>query len=367
MSAHAAAGAKTSDRTHTFSSYNYQVQAADQAPAWQAARGQRYAEYRRLWDQRPARRAAGPFPLHLDIETTNNCNLKCVMCPRTIMIQRQMTKWSPKGVGYMDLPAFRRVIDQAAEGGAYSVKLNFLGEPLIHPDVVEHVAYAHQQGLYVMMNTNGVALSAKLARRLLEAGVDDVFFSIDGATADQYGRVRVGARLEKVLHNVTEFVRLKHELEMTHVQTRASMVLGVDGLPDTPAIRRRYEAMFLDLGLDGVGFGECYDPLADHSQGQDTFVSGFACEQLFQRMFVLWDGIYTPCCVNAERDYVLGDMDDLGLAEVWHGRRYRRLRELHITDRYHLEPMCRRCVLPRQFEASLDDLEQAVQELIGVE
>ncbi|MBU1740602.1 MAG: radical SAM protein [Proteobacteria bacterium] len=352
---------------HTFSSYNYQVQAADQAPAWQAARGERYAEYRRLWAEKPARREPGPFPLHLDIETTNNCNLKCVMCPRTIMIDRKMTKWSPKGIGYMDLAAYRRLIDQAAEGGAYSIKLNFLGEPLIHPDVVEHVAYAHAAGLYVMMNTNGVALSAKLARRLLVAGVDDVFFSIDGATADQYGQVRVGARLEKVLRNVTDFVRLKNELNMTHVQTRASMVLGLDGLPDTRQIRQRYEGMFLDLGLDGVGFGECYDPLADHSRGQDRFVSGFACEQLFQRMFVLWDGVYTPCCVNAERDYVLGDTGRLGLAEVWHGPRYRRLRDLHITDRYHVESMCRRCVLPRQFEASLRALEIAADPNDGVE
>jgi hypothetical protein len=351
MSIHAAAESKTRDRTHTFSSYNYQVQAAAEVPAWQQARGERYAEYRRLWEERPVRRDAGWFPLHLDIETTNRCNLKCVMCPRTIFLQKGLTAWSPRGVGDMERPMYQDLIDQAAANGAYSVKLNFLGEPLIHPDVVWHVAYAHMKNLYVMMNTNAVALTEKLSASLIEAGVDDVFFSIDGATADAYGRVRVGARLEKVLRNVAGFVRLKERMGAVHVQTRASMVLGVDGALDTPDIRQSYERMFMDLGLDGVGFGEAYDPLTDYGSGQAP-VSGFACDQLFVRMFVLWDGAYTPCCVNAERDYVLGDAAGMSLAEAWRGRRAQRLRRLHAMDHYFMEPMCRRCVVPLQFQAA---------------
>ncbi len=339
---------------HTFSTYNYQVQSAAEVPAWQQARGEHYAEYRRLWADRPVQRDPGKFPLHLDIETTNRCNLKCVMCPRTIFVKKGLTAWSPRGVGDMDRETFRRIIDQAAAGGAYSVKLNFLGEPLLHPDVVWQVAYAHSKNLYVMMNTNAVALTERLGASLLEAGLDDVFFSIDGATADAYGRVRIGARLEKVLDNVAGFVRLKEQMGAAHVQTRASMVLGVDGAPDTPETRQGYERMFLDLGLDGVGFGEAYDPLTDYGAGRDP-VSGFACDQLFVRMFVLWDGVYTPCCVNAERDYVLGEMTSLTLAEAWLGPRARRLRQLHCLDHYHVEPMCRRCVVPRQFEAAQDE------------
>jgi hypothetical protein len=354
MSVHAAAGPGKPERNHTFSSFNYQVQSAAEVPAWQQARGERYAEYRRQWADRPLKRDPGEFPLHLDIETTNRCNLKCVMCPRTIFLKRGLTAWSPRGVGDMDRATYQDLIDQAAAGGAYSVKLNFLGEPLIHPDVVWQVSYARANNLYVMMNTNAVALSEKMSASLLEAGVDDVFFSIDGATADAYGRVRIGAQLERVLRNVAGFVRLKEELGATRVQTRASMVLGVDGAPDTAETRQGYERMFLDLGLDGVGFGEAYDPLTDYGAGRAP-VSGFACDQLFVRMFVLWDGVYTPCCVNAERDYVLGDTATMTLAQAWLGPRARRLRRLHVMDHYFLEPMCRRCVIPRQFEAARDE------------
>ena len=334
---------------NTFSNYSYHLSQKSDLPAWQLARGERYLEYRRLWDGRPKNLEPGEFPLHLDIETTNNCNLKCVMCPRTVLIAQKNTKWSPKGIGYMDLATYKRLIDQAAAGGAYSVKLNFLGEPLIHPDVVDQVAYAHDRGLYVMMNTNAVALSEKMAVRLLEAGVDDVFFSIDATFAEAYDRIRVGAKFERVIKNVEIFVALTKSLGLDHVQTRASIALGADPSIDPETVKGDYERMFINMGLDGAGFGECYDSLADYSKALDEFPKNFTCDQLFQRMFVLWDGVYTPCCVNVERDYVLGDMATDTIAHTWQGEKYRRLRSLHQRGTYYQEPMCRRCVLPYQF------------------
>ena len=37
----------------------------------------RFIEYRRKWDENPKKLYHGEFPLHLDIEVTSNCNLKC--------------------------------------------------------------------------------------------------------------------------------------------------------------------------------------------------------------------------------------------------------------------------------------------------
>ena len=94
---------------------------------------QDYLEYRRLWVQRPMDCNPGAFPLHLDIETTNYCNLRCIMCPRTKFMAQSDWRWSPKGLGRMDWDTYTSLIDQAAAGGAWSVKLNLLANPCCTP------------------------------------------------------------------------------------------------------------------------------------------------------------------------------------------------------------------------------------------
>ena len=45
----------------------------------------RFAEYRRRWKEWPENFCAGEFPLFIDVETTNLCNLKCPFCATTFM------------------------------------------------------------------------------------------------------------------------------------------------------------------------------------------------------------------------------------------------------------------------------------------
>ncbi len=82
---------------------------------WELARGPKYWAYRKEWEERPKRLDPGDFPIHLDIETTNACNLRCPMCPRTIM---ELDKNS--GVGQMSLDFYKSLIDQGAENNLSS-------------------------------------------------------------------------------------------------------------------------------------------------------------------------------------------------------------------------------------------------------
>ncbi len=55
---------------------------------WKQHRPEAYHQYRRDWVDIPKSKVARDFPLHLDIETTTHCNLKCPMCPRTLMVEQ---------------------------------------------------------------------------------------------------------------------------------------------------------------------------------------------------------------------------------------------------------------------------------------
>ena len=264
-----------------FSGQNYQQFSSTGQSRWLSFRDERYLEYRRLWAERAAIGEPGEFPLHLDIETTNHCNLKCTMCPRTRYLAAGDWSWSPQGLGRMDFALYSRLIEQAAAGGAYSVKLNLLGEPLLHPDLLRQVALASGRGLYVQLNTNAMLLTSEISRNLLEAGLDDIFFSLDSPYREKFENIRVGACFETVVNNIAEFVRLKNEVGRHHVQTRAAMVTDVSG-PTSEEEKDDFSRLMRRLGIEETGYGPADDHLADHSLENADHDGRFSCDQLYQ-------------------------------------------------------------------------------------
>jgi MoaA/NifB/PqqE/SkfB family radical SAM enzyme len=267
------------------------------------------------------------------------------MCPRTYYSGRGLTDWAPAGPADMDFGLYRRLIEEGAESGLKSVKLNFLGEPLLYPRIVDMVRLAAGSGLWVMMNTNATLLSPDLAKELLLAGLSDIFFSFDSPYPEDYERVRVGASFAKVLGNIRSLMSLKKELGLKHVQTRASMVLPEEAGPDlADKTKSDYIKLFRDLEVAEIGFG------LPSVMGRDYRAlpapDKFVCPDLFRRMFVFNDGIVGPCCGDWERGLVVGDVRSSSLASIWSGREYQELRRAHLEGRYRDVETCAACSVP---------------------
>jgi len=305
---------------------------------WKQHRSPAYAEYRADWDRIPRNKISLDFPIHLDIETTNICNLKCPMCPRTIMVD--LGEFSE--LGMMTREEYARIIDQGVEHGLRSIKLNYLGEPLAHKDVVWQVAYAKERGVVdVMMNSNASLLRKELSRDLLAAGLDALFVSFDAISPDLYADQRVGTSIGKVIDNVHEFVRLRNE-KYPHVQVRLSMVMYED--PIWMEQFQGLQIMWKNL-VDAVGYA-FYTERDANAQVEYPEVKGFWCAQPFQRMFLKYNGNVTICCVDDKDEVVLGNWREQDIAAIWNSDGYKEIRALHASGNYYKMAMCRKCTLP---------------------
>jgi radical SAM protein with 4Fe4S-binding SPASM domain len=307
---------------------------------WESFRGGEYQEYRENWAKYPKERFVSHFPLNLDIETTDLCNLKCPMCARTIKDADKENHVAKSR--YIDKEAYMDIIDQAVEHGVKAVKLQYLGEPLLHKDVVFQVEYAKKKGvLDVMFNTNAVLLTPDLSAQLLEAGIDKVFISFDAVNPKLYEQQRVGTTIGKVIDNIYEFIKLRDKFyPQTHI--RLSMVMY-----DDPIWKRQFEAMrVMWEGLvDSLGYGIFNERHPDKKHEYEK-VEGFACEQLFQRMFLKCNGNVTVCCVDDADEYVVGNWKEQRLIDIWNSPKYREIRDLHACGNYDKIAMCRKCFLP---------------------
>lgn len=135
------------------------------------------------------------------IEPTNRCNLNCRTCVRN--------NWD-EPFGDMPLETFRRIgASLRSMTPVPSVLFGGLGEPLSHPDIVKMVRHVKSLGCSTELISNGTLLTESMAKSLIEAGLDRLWISLDGATPESYSDVRLGAALPEVIENLTRFRRLR--------------------------------------------------------------------------------------------------------------------------------------------------------------
>jgi len=321
---------------------NYNANEIIYSHKWEEYRDEEYFKYRRNWSEYPKKRFVSDFPLHLDIETTDLCNLRCPMCSRTIMDEHEDINKKK----YITKEEYIDIIDQAVEHGVRSIKLQYLGEPLLHKDVIFQVEYAKKKGIIdVMFNTNAVLLTKDMSRKLLEAGLDKLFISFDAVNPKLYEQQRVGTTIGKVIDNIYSFINLRNEISpKTYI--RLSMVMYND-----PIWQKQFEAMKImwDGLVDALGYG-LFNERDKFKRVEFEKVDGFVCEQIFQRMFLKCNGNVTICCTDEYDKFDIGNWREEKLYDLWNKEKYKQIRQDHINNNYDKYETCRKCFMPEVYK-----------------
>jgi radical SAM protein with 4Fe4S-binding SPASM domain len=293
-----------------------------------------YKEYRRKWNENPKKYIVGVFPIHLDMESSTRCNLRCFMC---------FQSYDRPKAAYLDMNVFKRCIDEGVNNGLCSVKLQYRGEPLLDTRTVEMVKYAKDRGVIeLMFNTNATLLDEKRARGLVEAGLDKMICSVDGCTREVYENVRIGGSFEAVLKNIRNMQWVKKEMGSKKPIVRVQMV-------DTPRNHHQIDQYlnFWSEIVDQVAIEDMLDWKAEEED--NTPLEDFACAQLWQRLIVLADGDVLPCCRairgGNEKLEVLGNVKEDSLSRIWQSDKLNGLRAMHRSGESHKIKMCRLCGL----------------------
>ena len=149
-------------------------------------------------------------PLALIAELTHRCPLHCVYCSNPLELQNRASE--------LDTETWLRVFNEAAAAGVLQADFTG-GEPLTRPDIIDLVRTARSAGLYVSLITSGLPLDETKLAKLIEAGLDHVQLSFQGAhdeiaseisgttahaqklrVLDWVKRVRVALTLNFVIH-----------------------------------------------------------------------------------------------------------------------------------------------------------------------
>jgi hypothetical protein len=210
-------------------------------------------------DEAPPQRAVdvAPLPSRLYIECTAACNISCAeaCCAPETGITRT------RQAGMLDFELFRRVVDEAAPSLARIDFFNY-GETFLHKRAIEMCEYikARFPHVYLYTSTNGLAFTEDQARRLVNSGIDEVTFSIDGATPETYVIYRRRGDFDKAIRNLRAAVDEKRRggRDVPFINWRYILF----NHNDSNAEMQRARDLAAEIGVDRL----CWE-LTDHPEG----------------------------------------------------------------------------------------------------
>jgi len=293
----------------------------------------RYYWYRFRWWLVNKTHHVTRFPIHLDIESTNACNLKCAMCPHGLD-SFEMKK------GFFDYEVYQKLVPEFAREGLCSLKLSMRGEPLLHPRLADMVRLAKDAGVVeTMINTNGLLLDEGKIRDLYKAGLDYLIISIDGATAETYNGIRRGGDFNRLVSNIEAAVAIRDEMRLKKPLIRLQYVL----MPENEHEVDTYLGMWQDK-VDIMTVNRYSDRGAgDKKRFPYSPIGRSNCYHPWRRLSVNWNGDAKMCCGDWEDRCVLGNVKETSISDIWHGDIFNRYRKLLKREELDKIACCKEC------------------------
>jgi radical SAM protein with 4Fe4S-binding SPASM domain len=297
------------------------------------------------------------------IETTNNCNLKCAICPRRVM---------KRAVNNMDHNLFKKII---AETKPYTrfIWLHGMGEPLMDPLLEQRIVHCKKNNIKAGISTNAALLTKKRSEALIKAGLDRIILCLDGVKKETYEKIRVNAEFEKTVANIKNFLELKKTLK-----SDIYVMLQIIYTDETKKEISKFKETWNDYPINEIVIKK-FNTWGDQTEGikelskpelyypASNIKKRPACYYLWHSFVILSDGRVVPCCRDYDAKIVLGDLNNQSLEEIWNSKILKKIREDQINGKFN-NGLCNNCleyppIKPTKLILSINNIKRGIRHL----
>lgn len=321
-------------------------------------------------------------PVHIQLEPTNYCNLKCKMCIRDNI------KSDNKN---MTLEEYKVIISRVKP---QKVTFAGSGEPTINKELFDMIKYSRENGISTMISTNMTLFDDGKARKLIETGLNTAKISIDAAKADTYYNIRGEEYFDKIISSIEnisatkkktggrlpelrfDFVILKDNAEEIPEAIKLAKKLGIATIYFRPLqkvglredVQKNLTQDFKSLNLEKIlkeglklsrtlgintNIKEILSNIKYYNELYELNLpySGKICLLPWLQSFVAVNGDIAPCCALYFNGGIkLGNVFKDGFENIWNGEEYKKIRR--DFKRHKVFKICRDCA-PRDIKTLL--------------
>lgn len=265
-------------------------------------------------------------PKNMLFDLTNGCNHACYFCNNPHQ-QRKISRM-PQELGF-------RILREAREAGVEEVGFYNTGDPFVSTDLDAFIAEAKSLGYtYIYITTNGALASPERARRVIDAGLNSIKFSINAGSRATYKTVHGRDDFDTVVANLRWIAEYRKKLErplylaISYVQTKLTE-------PEAEAFKAAFEPL-----VDEIIVYDCHDQVGQMTGTEEMLAANHLpirsqhysaiCTSPFKRVHVTSEGYMTLCCVEYENYAAIEDLRETGFLDAWTSPRFQDARRRHI-------------------------------------
>jgi MoaA/NifB/PqqE/SkfB family radical SAM enzyme len=288
------------------------------------------------------------IPKRVTIETIYGCNATCIMCPISLPTKRKK--------GQMDMGLFKKILKDLEPYQDNMEMMDFfgLGEPLLDPFIFERIKIAKDMGFRGLgISTNADLLNEEKQNKLINSGLNNVIFSIDGFKKQTHETIRVGTNYEKVRDNTISFIKKRNKTD-----TGPKIVVRFIKQEANKKEWEEYKSFWKEkldssrgdilicynMHTHGGEIGGKSDLLADKQLRKSLEIS--PCEVISNILYILNDGTVPLCSEDWYKgQFNFGNATDTNVLEIYNSKKYQRIRKIHENGKKSTIPKCRECTV----------------------
>ncbi len=284
------------------------------------------AEISRLEETKAGSATVTHLPNHIYVEPTNRCNLNCATCtPHTLK----------KPYGNLSLDVWKNIIDYFIGIDHHpAFTLIGRGEPLMHKQIDEIVAYASTHGFPTYIISNGTLLKEEMAHKLIKAGLKRIQFSIHAVTPETYKTMTNRDLYHAAIGRIERFIEINNAAGRPIHVSVFSCVSSINE-HEMDEFKKNWEGR-----VDRVHTHHAFTLHGDSKMAEDIAKNRHkiskpgaelkGCSIPWWFFTIRWDGAIVPCALDHAGKIVIQNIynEDGGidLEKAWNSEIYRELR-----------------------------------------
>jgi len=292
-------------------------------------------------------------PIVYNIETTNACNMRCKMCPRTTLMTRP--------VKTIDFSLFKKVIDQLkpftfqewdewrewahkrygispfemSENHFFLyvipkvIQLHGYGDPMLDPNIDNFVDILTDRGFYSYFSCNPANIDIWKTEMLFDAGLDYIKYSIESTDDREHKDIRGNAsNFTDSYQKILKLLEIKRKAKYHTTIVITMLDLNRDNQQEEwEKLKKAFESKDVYIYLkseDTQWYRKDY-------HGTNSIHWSEPCRHPWMSMTIKSDGKVAMCMEDYNNEIVLGDAATESLYDIWNGRLYKEFRLKHLS------------------------------------
>lgn len=289
----------------------------------------------------------------VNCEVTTRCNLNCRMCSRTNWVKGD----NFKSEDIPDLVLSRTLKETEAlfkAGKKIVFMTNGLGEPLLYAGLMDLAGRVKKISgrIKFSFTTNAVALSEKMAERLIKNGVDAIIISMNAANRESYNDLMGADLYDKVIENVKNLLNIRKKFKS---RTPALHIQLMKTKNTAPYLTKG--VMFWKDRIGGQDKVFIHEPVTHAGIIDVTDIAccsrppvRYPCMQCWARLAVRINGDVYPCDAayysnEPIKNLLLGNITGQTFSDVYFSKNSRimEIRKAQRENNYDNLPYCIKC------------------------